>query len=176
MKIGTKSVLYGAHCLLIHPVFVLIAWIKLYGWPWDPRLWIAFFVHDLGYWGKPNIDGEEGVTHPELGAFLMHKWFDRSFKVNGSTLRPLYWYNLCYYHSRSLSKKDGRPCSKLYAADKLAMALEPKWLYLPRVNWTGEINEYMEICVRGFTSQDEWYDFVKEHLRKRAYEHTGISN
>jgi hypothetical protein len=55
MKVGTKSVLFGAHCFLIHPFFVAAAWIKLYGFPWDPRLWIAFFVHDLGYFGKPNI-------------------------------------------------------------------------------------------------------------------------
>lgn len=33
MKVGTKSVLFGAHCFFIHPVFVAIAWIKLFGWP-----------------------------------------------------------------------------------------------------------------------------------------------
>jgi hypothetical protein len=26
----------------------------------QPALWIAFFVHDLGYLGKPNMDGPEG--------------------------------------------------------------------------------------------------------------------
>lgn len=72
MKTGTKSILYGAHCFLLHPFFVAAAWIKLYGFPWDPRVWVAFFVHDLGYWGKPNMDGTEGETHPELGAKIMH--------------------------------------------------------------------------------------------------------
>lgn len=72
MKLGTKSILFGAHQFLLHPVFVAIAWIKLYGFPYDPRIWIAFFVHDLGYWGKPNIDGPEGEVHPELGANIMH--------------------------------------------------------------------------------------------------------
>jgi len=76
MKTGTKSLLYGAHCFLLHPVFVAIAWIKLYGFPWDPRIWIAFFVHDLGYWGKQNMDGPEGKIHPELGARIMHFLFD----------------------------------------------------------------------------------------------------
>ena len=77
MRIGTKTVLYGYHCFFIHPWFVLAAWIKLYGFPWDPRLWVAFFVHDLGYFGKVNIDGAEGETHVEFGAELMHLLFDR---------------------------------------------------------------------------------------------------
>ena len=83
MKIGTRSVLYGAHCFFIHPIFVFIAWWKLFGFPYDLRLWVAFFVHDLGYWGKPNMDGEEGEKHPEFGAIMMHMLFDRK----------RYWYD-----------------------------------------------------------------------------------
>jgi hypothetical protein len=63
MKIGTRSVLLGAHCFFLHPFFIAYAWWKLYGFrrvratpEWqggsyslkDPWLWIAFFVHDLG--------------------------------------------------------------------------------------------------------------------------------
>ncbi|MDQ6662779.1 MAG: hypothetical protein M3Z23_00090, partial [Acidobacteriota bacterium] len=44
MKIGTRSVLFGAHQFLLHPVFLAIAWRRLYGFPWDPRLWAAFFL------------------------------------------------------------------------------------------------------------------------------------
>ena len=76
MKVGTKSVLFGVHCFFLHPIFVAIAWTKLYGFPFDPRIWVAFFVHDLGYWGKPNMDGPEGETHVELGAKIMHFLFD----------------------------------------------------------------------------------------------------
>lgn len=76
MKIGTKSILFGAHQFMLHPVFVAWAWIKLYGFPWDPRICTSFFVHDLGYWGKPNMDGVEGETHVELGARIMHFLFD----------------------------------------------------------------------------------------------------
>jgi hypothetical protein len=89
MKVGTKSILFGAHCFLIHPIFVFIAWCQLYGFPYDPRIWIAFFVHDLGYWGKPNMDGPEGEKHVELGAKIMsifgHRWRDLSLysKVTG---------------------------------------------------------------------------------------------
>jgi hypothetical protein len=78
MKIGTKSVLFGAHQFLIHPWFVAAAWWKLYGFPWDPRLWVAFILHDLGYWGKPNMDGPEGETHVEWAANVMGYLFDRN--------------------------------------------------------------------------------------------------
>lgn len=77
MKIGTKSVLFGVHCWAIHPWFVAWAWWKLYGFPFDPLLWVAFFVHDLGYFGKPNMDGKEGETHVEFGAKVMHWLFDK---------------------------------------------------------------------------------------------------
>ena len=71
MKVGTKSLLFGAHNIFIHPFLVFIAWWRLYGFPADPRLWVAFIVHDWGYLGKPNMDGPEGETHVELGARIM---------------------------------------------------------------------------------------------------------
>lgn len=77
MTVGTRSVLFGAHQFLIHPLFVAAAWTKLYGFPTDPRLWVAFYVHDLGYLGKPNMDGPEGETHVEFGAKIIHRLFDR---------------------------------------------------------------------------------------------------
>ena len=75
MKIGTRSLLYGAHAFWLHPFFVWLAWVKLYGFPWDPRLYFAFVVHDWGYWGKPNLDGPEGESHPILGARIMARLF-----------------------------------------------------------------------------------------------------
>ena len=76
MNVGTRSVLYGAHAFWLHPWFVAEAWSRLYGFPWDPRLWVIFFTHDLGYLGKPNMDGDEGERHPEWAAQLMFKWFE----------------------------------------------------------------------------------------------------
>lgn len=186
MKIGTKSILFGAHCWFIHPFFVAAAWSKLYGFPTDPRLWVAFFVHDLGYWGKPNIDGDEGERHVEFGAKLM-SWFDR-FEVErhtGSFSNDLeflnfmstcnldrlvqysiretcpatgricctwsfratssYWHDFTMYHSRFYAKKHGHPISRLCVADKLAICLEPAWLYLPRVWASGELAEFREV-------------------------------
>ena len=81
MRVGTKSVLFGAHCFFLHPWFVALAWWQLFGFPWDPRLWVAFFVHDLGYLGKPNMDGPEGETHPELGATIMRIFDDAPYRI-----------------------------------------------------------------------------------------------
>jgi hypothetical protein len=134
MKIGTKSVLYGAHCFFLHPWFVTAAWRRLYGFPRDPRLWIAFFIHDLGYIGKPNMDGPEGERHVEFGAGLMGRLFGQE------------WADFCRYHSRFYAKRDGKPFSRLCVADKLALALTPAWLYLPMVRATGEIREYMQLA------------------------------
>lgn len=175
MKIGTKSILYGAHCFLIHPWFVAWAWWRLYGFPWDPRLWFAFFLHDLGYWGKPNMDGEEGEQHPRWAAGVMGRLFGPR------------WRDLCLYHSRFLAKKDGKHFSKLCVADKYSFILTPKWLYLLMVNWTGEIKEYMKLATievqnvmkagkyatmnLNSVDQGKWFEDVKEYLYRWVLEH-----
>jgi hypothetical protein len=171
MKLGTKSILFGAHAFWLHPWFVARAWWKLYGFPWDPRLWVAFFVHDLGYWGKEHMDDEEGENHPLLGANIMHGFFDREWEtrnmgpgtlhmqVTGPDWYPMgvvdsfsyqvrsrKWFNFVKYHSRFLSQRDGAVPSRLCYADKLAIALTPWWLYVPMVRATGEVGEYRSIA------------------------------
>lgn len=147
MNIGTKSVLYGAHCFFIHPFFVALGWWVLYGFspvpdPYlgtvslkDPRLWLAFFLHDLGYWGKPNMDGPEGERHPVWAARMMDR-------LTGDYR----WWEFMFYHSRFLAKRDGKPYSMLCVADKMSVPLEPWWLYLPRVVATGEVHEYRSLA------------------------------
>lgn len=142
MKIGTKSVLFGVHCFVIHPLIVAWAWFTLYGFRrvrdayvttslLDPRLWAAFIVHDLGYVGKPNMDGPEGETHPEWGAWLLGELFGGA------------WYNFSRFHSRYLAKRAGMAPSALCMADKRAIVVEPTWLYLPRARATGELAEFL---------------------------------
>src|SRR6185436_5824863 len=131
MKIGTRSLLFGAHQFLIHPWFVAEAWRRLFGFPWDPRLWVLFFVHDWGYFGKPNMDGREGERHPELGARIMHALFDWRMVCPGevhtvaecNSVRSRRWHDMALYHSRFLAKQAGKPVSKFCYADKLAIAL-----------------------------------------------------
>lgn len=132
MKIGTKSILFGAHCFFLHPFFVALAWIKLYGFPFSIPIWVSFFVHDIGYWGKPNIDGPEGETHPYKGAYMMEFLF-------GS-----HWYWFTLFHSRFLARKWQRPYTRLCVADKYAFVITPTWLYLPMVKLSGEVKEFMQ--------------------------------
>ena len=172
LKIGTKSVLYGAHCFIIHPFFVAAAWMLLYGFPKHPAIWLSFFFHDIGYWGKPNMDGEEGEKHVETGAKVLEFLFGKK------------WGDFSRYHSRYYAKKDGVSYSKLCVADKLAIALEPHWLYLPRVRWTGEIHEYMHRAKNNdgkynsmeisTENQEKWFSDVKDYLYSWVEEHKEI--
>lgn len=134
LSIGTRSVLFGAHCFFLHPWFVAAAWTKLYGFPFDPRLWFAFFLHDIGYFGKPNMDGPEGERHVEFGASIMYVLFD-----SGDTR----WHDLCLYHSRHYAKMFGAKPSRLCFADKLAFCYQIKPLYLFMTKLTGELDEYL---------------------------------
>jgi hypothetical protein len=172
MNVGTKSLLFGAHQFIIHPLFVFVAWWKLYGFPDDLRLWIAFIVHDWGYWGSPNMDGPEGERHTELGA-----------RILGLFGKEWDWF--CRYHSRFAAVRDGRSFSSLCVADKLSMVLEPAWLYLPRVRWSGEIQEYMALAKKRTSegepkyasmkvstdSQERWFFDVQEYLGRWIAEH-----
>ena len=163
MNIGTKSILFGVHQFAIHPWFVALAWWRLYGFPFDPRLWVAFFLHDLGYWGKPNMDGPEGETHPIWAAMKMLKWFGPE------------WMAFVRYHSRYLAKRDGQPYSRLCVADKLATGTTPRLLFLVLGNLSGEIYEYM-IGKGSRTqavghSQWQWITKVRAYNRAWALEH-----
>lgn len=190
MTVGTKSVLFGAHCFFIHPFFVAWAWWKLYGFPWDPRLWVAFFVHDLGYWGSPNMDGPEGEEHPRWGARLMSTLFDgRPIGLNGWTYRADdgtclgWWGRFTLYHSRFLAKKHGERPSRLCIADKLAICLTPAWIYLPMARASREIHEYMadahhegdgryaSMGIDTRSGQREWYDSMRAYMRRWVEEH-----
>jgi hypothetical protein len=210
MKIGTRSILFGAHCWFIHPWFVAAAWSKLYGFPTDLRLWAAFFVHDLGYWGKPNIDGDEGESHPILGARIMrifdgrqymrgsfrdwrefrewakhapglracsHEFCPSTGRLCVAWTTPIVgeWHDFTLCHSRYYADKIGKPTSKLYAADKLAMILEPVWLYLPRVILSGEYREFKERATSKYGVAPElvstplkWYRITVAMMKRRA--------
>lgn len=162
MKVGTKSVLFGVHAFWIHPIVVAIAWCRLFGFPRDPRIWFAFFVHDLGYWGCADMDGTEGERHPELGAAIMRWLFGDE------------WGDFCLLHSRTYAKLAGRDPSKLAAADKLAWDVEPWWLYLPRAWATGELREYMDIATASaFAPSDcsrrEWYRRIQKYGKEQAH-------
>ena len=148
MRIGTRSVLFGVHAFWLHGFFVAEAWRRLYGFPRSWPLWASFFLHDIGYLGKTDIEGPSGETHVYAGARVMTRLFG-----------PV-WGEFCLRHSRYWAHKHGGCLSRLAAADKLAFVLTPSWLYLPMARATGELFEYMAVSqarqvVDGGFSADE---------------------
>lgn len=149
MKVGTKSLLFGGHQFIIHPIMVLLAWIRLYGFPKDYRIIIAMIVHDWGYWDKPNIDGKEGKLHPWEGANLMYCLFKRGW-----------WSKFTLYHSRYTAFRNREKPSRLCYADKLAFCYEIKWFFLLRITLSKEIKEFLQID--NIKSKQEWFNLVRK--------------
>ena len=92
-----------------------------------------------------------------------------------------------------MAKKYGVRYSRLCVADKLAIALEPWWLYLPRVILSGEIHEYMSLAGGRNESKYKgepndkyvhaqlatgtrrgWFKACAHYLDQWAYEHRNI--
>lgn len=131
MKQGTRSLLFGGHQFVIHPIAVAVAWWRLYGCPRDPRLWVAFAVHDIGYWGLDAMDDTRGQLHPERGGRIM-----------GALFGPT-WRAFCVGHSRYYAQRVGVPVSRLMRADKYATVITPYWLYVGLCWLSGEYREYV---------------------------------
>lgn len=130
MNLGTRSLLFGVHQFLWHPITVWLAWVQLYGFPsW--RECACILIHDWGYAGCIDMDGPEGRLHPYDGAELAGRWFG-----------PRY-HALVMLHSREIARRMGVQPSRLCWADKLSMRFDPWWFYLPRAWITGELDEYL---------------------------------
>ena len=163
MKTGTKSVLFGVHQFVLHPIIVAWSWLIIYR-KW-PKLyeWAAIITHDLGYWGMPNMDGSEGESHPEI----MAGWWRKFFGAFGEKVA-----REILGHSRFHAQKHDLPLSKLFKPDKLSTALYPRWLYLLLGNLSGEIDEYMGLCNDGkYTdiakagkTQTQWLIETQAHM------------
>jgi hypothetical protein len=146
MTVGTKSLLFGIHQFLLHPFFLAMAWRRLYGFPTSFPLWVCFFLHDVGYYGKTDMDGEtEGQTHPELGATIIRRLFGDN------------WGDFCLYHSRFYSRANKRLHSKLCVCDKLAFCFYPARLYVFLAKLSGELALY-----RQFSEDANEFKKVKE--------------
>ena len=175
MKIGTKSVLFGVHNPLWHGAAVWAAYYRLYGKEaFSLPVTVACFIHDMGYWGCAEMDGPEGEEHPRLGARIMHRLFDKPcvFCEVAQDTKGYFvdyrhnfrWHDFALYHSRSMAKKEGATFSKLCVADKLALAMTPRWFYIAVATLTGEIKEYMSAAKNGgYIDQDatrrQWFDW-----------------
>lgn len=129
VPVGTRSLIFGVHNVFYHPFTVYKAWLKLYGRP-SLKETICIITHDWGYINCQNIDGEEGQNHPELAGRISRKLFGSKYE------------KLCLCHSRNYAKKISQQPSKLCYADKLSIAYETWWTYLPRAWLSGELKEY----------------------------------
>ena len=164
MKLGTKSLLFGVHQFAWHPFTVWLAWVRLYREFPTWRECVCIVVHDWGYWGCSNMDGEEGRNHTELGA-----------RIAGRLFGPKY-YELVKYHSRHLSRVHQRGPSKLCWPDKFSMIYDPQRFYMMRARASGELTEYIANAREsGFISVWEnsqaWHRKLVAMLSKLAAEH-----
>ena len=162
MSAGTKSLLFGAHQFVLHPLLVWLAWRRLYGragW----RVAVAIVVHDWGYWGRSSIEGPDALAHSEVGAAIAGRLLGQEYA------------DLVRWHSRGYAAACGRQPSRLCWADKMAFVLEPRWLYLLRTRATGELREYRAksdaagFCAAGVTDA-RWWDRLAAALRAEAYQ------
>jgi hypothetical protein len=175
MKTGTKSLLFGVHQFIWHPITVYIAWIwinkSLPNW----KETVCIIIHDWGYWGKDNMDDEEGEKHPEWAANWARKHLDIHIK-NWFYPKQNEYYELCLFHSRHLARYYNAKPSRLCWPDKLSIIFEPWWLYLPRAWATGELYEYREQA-KAFiplsASHREWFKWVKNRLATLGIEKRG---
>ncbi len=178
MKIGTKSLLFGCHQVIWHPFTVALAYRKLFKrWP-DLYGSIAIFVHDWGYWGKSDIDGEDGKTHPMLGAIITGKLTYYIERLRGrnrfcASLVALEQSDRCVLHGRTVAKENNLPPSDLCWADKYSLFCDPEWFYLLRTRLSGEIKEFRLNAVKSghvpATSTDRtWLHWFKNYTLAHA--------
>ena len=171
MNVGTKSVLWGVHAFWFHPITVWLAWRELYGVP-DWRETVCIFIHDLGYIGCPNMDGEEGERHPEWAA----KWArDNLDPHEGIFMISSEYSDLCLYHSRHYARKHDAVPSRLCWADKLSIKYDPAWFYLLRASLSGEIKEYRKLAsdvgsIPSTASNREWFAWASERFIRMGYQ------
>lgn len=153
MKLGTRSLLFGVHQFLLHPLLVGYAWRRVYGrWP-SLRQAFCILIHDVGYFGCSDMDGPEGSEHPEMGARIADR-------VLGDEAR-----RIVLFHSRVTAERHGEPISALCLPDKLSLFFYPSWLYTALALLSGELHEYQEACGLGGSPPS----LLIHHFRLRAF-------
>lgn len=148
---GLRSILIGAHQFVLHPLALTRAWRVLYGPIRDPRLYLTFWLHDLGYVLTRDMEGEEGERHVELGARLTRLCDPpatrQAVPTPWGTLRLGPWGVFSLLHSRYYARHLQRSPSRLCAADKLAISFERG--YVTRVTLSGEVWESLACAQAG---------------------------
>jgi len=160
MKVGTKSLLFGCHQFIIHPLFVLLAW-AMQGGHVTWKMVLAIIVHDWGYWDCSMMDGEEGEAHPVVGAH-----------ITIILTRDVEIAEEVFFHSRFWAAKCDRPPSRLCWADKWGTALYPHWLWATLAYMSGEGWEYMgnpKYEIHDDRVGYNWWGLYEFHRRYRIF-------
>lgn len=159
ISIGTKSLLIGAHWPP-HILMVILAWRWLYGsWPtWQEA--VAICLHDVGYAGCEEMDGEDGTRHPELGARIAENLLGEDY---GELIRG---------HSKGYAELVGLPLSRLYGPDKLSHSFEFAACYTFRTRLTGELKQYRTTLHNAARHDDasvsdvEWFRIIRARMAR----------
>lgn len=109
---GLRSIVFGYHSIVIHTLFVTLAWRKIFKTYPNAREFVCILFHDIGYISQREVQTEED-NHPELGARICGYLFGDEY------------YKLCIGHSRDYARKKGIKLSKLCYADKYCVILMP---------------------------------------------------
>lgn len=161
MRVGTKSVLFGVHQFLWHPITVALAFRRVHrrlpSW-WEA---IGIVFHDIGYWGCVNIDGLSGIRHPYVGAEIAGQIVDLFSKRRGWDVRYF-----CLYHSSTFAKLCHGYPSNLYLPDKVSLLFDPKWFYLLRARLSGELAEY-----KARNPKPDWYAWYRNSVQQKLNTH-----
>jgi len=167
MRLGRRSLLFGCHQFALHPIFVLVAWVKVYR-PDNPLAFIlhpprllAALVHDWGYWFCHTMDGADGRSHPSFGASLVLR-----------LTKSDYWWAEVLLHSRFYAGLLDKAPSNMCWVDKLSTALYPSWLWATLAYLSGEGWEYMEDTryeIHRPSDRRTWVCLWKFHQRFRSW-------
>lgn len=137
MTSGTKSYLIGCHQFLLHPLWVLLAWLDTYkSWPtW--REFVCMLIHDVGVCGRDYLKGNNKEGHGELGAFWAYKLFGMEYGL------------FCLGHSDEelleceYKDTDIRAArSKLFIPDKLSFLYAPLWW----LKFVQQVEGFNKVC------------------------------
>lgn len=148
MTLGTKTLLFGVHQFILHPVLVLIAWIKLYRSFPSWRELFCIMIHDWGYWGRPSLKNADGDKHPEFGARI------------ATWLLGKEWGNFILGHSSFYIKRNKIKKSKLHNPDKYWHCMIPLWFYKVLSVPSGEFAHYRGVKHARQVSELDAPDFI----------------
>lgn len=136
MTIGTKSLLFGCHQVIIHPVFTFAGWVFLYKVKSISfQVLLAIIIHDWGYFSCKSMDGPDGGALHPFRILCRFGFIYNSFPKA---------YEEILYHSRHLSKLYEHEPSRLCWADKLGTGIMPSILWAVLAYASGEGWEYMD--------------------------------